>query len=197
MPASASIYNERAGDRAAARSAFAEAVAHFDAALAEIARMPPGGDRDRRELAVLLKRGPAVFVYKGLRGEVAEDDYQRAYEIAKPYGNDKSLFKAIWGLWLCSNLSRRTAVARDRAEELVALAQHSGDRALILEAIHCRWSTAFFRGDVPRALSDGREGIRSTTIPTGMAGLPRSSAGTIRGFAPIPSPGWRWRRWAG
>ena len=160
VAASASIYSERAGDRAAARSAFAEAVAHFDAALTEIARMPPGGDRDRRELAVLLKRGPAVFVYKGLRGQVAEGNYQRAYEIAKPLGDDEALFKAIWGLWLCSNLSRRTAAARDRAEELVALAQHSGDELLILEAIHCRWSTAFFRGDVPRTLSDGREGIR-------------------------------------
>ena len=160
VPASASIYNERAGDRAATRSAFAEAVAHFDAALTEVARMPPGGDRDRRELDVLLKRGPAVFVYKGLRGEVAEGSYQRAYAIAKPLGDDESLFKAIWGLWLCSNLSRRTASARDRAEELVALAQHSGDESLILEAIHCRWSTAFFRGDVLRTLSDGREGIR-------------------------------------
>ena len=159
VPASASVYNERAGDRAATRSAFAEAVAHFDAALAEVARMPPGGDRDRRELDVLLKRGPAVFVYKGLRGEVAEGSYQRAYAIAKPLGDDELLFKAIWGLWLCSNLSRRTASARDRAEELVALAQHSGDELLILEAIHCRWSTAFFRGDVLRALSDSREGI--------------------------------------
>jgi class 3 adenylate cyclase/predicted ATPase len=160
VPASASIYSERAGDRAAARSAFAEAVAHFDAALTEIARMPPGGDRDRRELAVLLKRGPAVLIYKGLKGQVAEGNYQRAYEIAKPLGDDGSLFKAIWGIWFCSNLSRRTAAARDRAEELVALAQRSGDESLILEAIHCRWSTAFFRGDVQRTLSDGREGIR-------------------------------------
>ena len=31
---------------------------------------------------------------------------------------------------------------------------------MFLEAIHCRWSTAFFRGDVARALADGREGIR-------------------------------------
>jgi hypothetical protein len=160
VPGSASIYSERAGDRAAARSAFAEAVAHFDAALTETARTLPGGEHDRRELAVLLKRGPAVLIYKGLQGQVVEGNYQRAYEIAKPLGDDEALFKAIWGLWFCSNLSRRTAVARDRAEELVALAQRSGDEPLILEAIHCRWSTAFFRGDVLRSLSDAREGIR-------------------------------------
>ncbi len=122
--------------------------------------MAPSADRDRRELAVLLKRGPAIFVYKGLQGQVAEGNYQRAYEIAKPLGDVEALFKAIWGLWFCANLSRRTAAARDRAEELVALAQRSGDESLILEAIHCRWSTSFFRGDAPRSLSDGREGIR-------------------------------------
>ena len=122
--------------------------------------MAPSADRDRRELAVLLKRGPAIFVYKGLQGQVAEGNYQRAYDIAEPLGDVEALFKAIWGLWFCANLSRRTAAARDRAEELVALAQRSGDESLILEAIHCRWSTSFFRGDAPRSLSDGREGIR-------------------------------------
>jgi predicted ATPase len=57
-------------------------------------------------------------------------------------------------------MNRRTAVARDRAEQLVALGQRSGDEALLLEAIHCRWSTAFFCGDIKRALADGREGVK-------------------------------------
>jgi predicted ATPase len=86
--------------------------------------------------------------------------YQRAYDIAEGSGNEHWLFKALWGLWFCANLSRRTATARDRAEQLVALGRKSGDEALLLEAIHCRWSTAFFRGDIARVLADGREGIR-------------------------------------
>ena len=45
-------YSERAGERAVARSAYAEAVAHFNTALAGAAGPPPGEDRDRRELAV-------------------------------------------------------------------------------------------------------------------------------------------------
>jgi len=160
LPEPACLYCERAGDRAVARSAYAEAVAHFDAALAEAARMPPGKDRDQRELAVLLKRAPAIFIYKGLQSPEAEQDYRRAYEIAKASGNDHVLFKTIWGLWFCANLQRRTATARDRAEELVALAERLRDETLFLEAIHCRWSTAFFRGDIGRALADSREGIR-------------------------------------
>ena len=160
LPGPACLYSEHAGDRAVARSAYAEAVAHFNAALGEVARIPPGPDRDQRELALLLKRGPAVFVYKGMQNPEAEQNYQRAYEVAAKLDDDHTLFKALWGMWLCANLQRRTSVARDRAEELVALAQRSRSDELILEAIHCRWSTSFFRGDVLNALADGLEGIK-------------------------------------
>ena len=160
LPEPACLYCESAGDRAVAHSAYAEAVAHFDAALIETGRMPPGHNRDQRELAILLKRGPAVFVYKGMQNPEAELNYQRAYETAKRLDDNAALFKALWGMWLCANLQRRTSIARDRAEELVALAQSSADDALILEAIHCRWSTAFFRGDVLNALADALEGIK-------------------------------------
>ena len=40
------------------------------------------------------------------------------------------------------------------------LGRRTGDEALFLEALHCRWSTAFFRGDVAMLLADSREGIK-------------------------------------
>ena len=156
----ACLYYERAGDRAVGRSAYAEAVAHFEAALAEAHHLPPGQYRNRRELAVLLKHGPALLIFRGVQNPEVEQVYQRAYDIAEGSGNEHELFKALWGLWFCANLSRRTATARDRAEQLVAIGRKSGDEALLLEAIHCRWSTAFFRGDIARLLADSREGIR-------------------------------------
>ncbi len=153
-------YSERAGERAVARSAYAEAVAHFNTALTDASRMPHGKDRDQRELDILLKCGPALIIFKGYRNIGVEDVYRRAYDLAKAGAVDRHLFKAAWGLWFCANMARRTDVARDRAEELVAVAQGLDDEALFLEALHCRWSTAFFCGDVPRALADSREGIR-------------------------------------
>jgi class 3 adenylate cyclase len=154
-------YYERAGDRAAARSAYAEAVAHFEAALAEAHHLPAGEDRNRRELAVLLKYGPAILIFRGVQSPEVEQVYQRAYEIAEASDDEHKLFKALWGLWFHANLNRRTDVARDRADQLVALGRRAQDEALFLEAIHCRWSTAFFRGDIARLLADGREGIRN------------------------------------
>lgn len=152
-------YHQRAGDRAVARSAYAEAFAHFGAALGEAQRLPPGEGRERRELSILLKQGPVILIFKGMQNQDIEGVYQRGYDIAKSLDDKPALFKALWGLWFCANISRRTGPARDRAEELVALGRRSGDEALLLEAVHCRWATAFFRGDVGNMLADSGDGI--------------------------------------
>src|SRR6478609_299647 len=65
MAAAASTYFERAGDRAAARSAYIEAAAHFRAAIEEADRLPKRDERVRRVLTLLLKLGPAVAVTIG------------------------------------------------------------------------------------------------------------------------------------
>jgi len=155
---------ERAGDRAAARFAYAEALAQFDAALKEARQLPPEADRDRSELALLLKYGPAILLFRGVHSPDVEPVYERAYDIAKALDDGQALFKSLWGLWFCANMSRRTGTARDRAEQLVALGRRSQNEGLLLEAIHCRWSTAFFRGDVARLLADSGEGIEHYDI---------------------------------
>jgi predicted ATPase/class 3 adenylate cyclase len=159
LPTQASLYHERAGDQSITRFA-SEAVALFRAALGEAGRMPAGRERDQRELAILLKCGPAIIMFQGHRRPEVAEVYQRAYDLAKELNDSPALFRALWGLWFYATLSRRYDVALARAEELVTLAEKSGDEALFLEAIHCRWSIAFFRGDIATAIADAREGIR-------------------------------------
>jgi class 3 adenylate cyclase/tetratricopeptide (TPR) repeat protein len=153
-------YYERAGDRAAARSNFAEAVAHFSAGLTEAGKLAEGLDRSRCELALLLKLGPAVSIIQGAQSSEVEQVYGRAQAMARSLGDEAGMFKATWGLWYWANIGRKLEQARDRAQELVAFAERSGDTDLLLEAFHCRWSTAHFRGDVATALRDSREGVK-------------------------------------
>jgi len=155
----ACTYYERAGDRAAARSNFAEAIAHFKADLLEVNRLAEGSDRSRRELGILLKLGPALAIIKGHQSPEVEEIYNRARDIGKTLSDEAGLFKATWGLWLSANVGRNLEKARDRAQELVTLGQQSADPDLLLEAFHCRWSTAFFRGDVATTLKDSQEGV--------------------------------------
>jgi predicted ATPase/class 3 adenylate cyclase len=153
-------YRMRAGDRAVSRSAYKEAIAHFSAGL-KAAEVLPEQERMRRQLDFLLKLGPALGVVRGMGSVEAEDAYRRAAEIGETLSDDTAVYKAKWGLWLNANIRRKTALARDRASELVTLAQRSGDTDLLLEAYHCRWSTAFFRGDVAATLDNCRIGVET------------------------------------
>ena len=161
QPAQACDYRMRAGDRAVGRSAYQEAVAHFSAGLKSAEALPDAVDRARRQLGFLLKLGPALMVARGLQCAEAEDANRRAAELAEAIHDRPATFRAKWGLWLNANVRRKTSLARDRASELVALAQSSGDGDLLLEAYHCQWSTAFFRGDVAATLDNSRIGIET------------------------------------
>src|SRR6202043_3947886 len=151
-------YRMRAGDQAVSRSAYAEAIAHFSAGL-KFAEALPTQDRLSRQLDFLLKLGSASVVAHGLQSSEVEDAYTRAGAIGEKLGDGTRLFQAKWGLWINANLRRKTSLARDRAGELVTLAQRSGDGDLLLEAYHCQWSTAFFRGDVIGGIEGCRNGV--------------------------------------
>jgi predicted ATPase len=140
----------QAGDQAVSRSAYAEAIAHFTAGL-ELSKSLPPQNGLRRQLDFWLKLGSASVVAHGLQSIQAETAYTKAVGISKELGDGPASFQAKWGLWINANLRRKTSLALDRANELVLLAEQSGDRELLLEAHHCRFSTAHFRGDVRNA----------------------------------------------
>jgi class 3 adenylate cyclase/tetratricopeptide (TPR) repeat protein len=151
-------YRMRAGDLAVSRSAYPEAIAHFSAGL-KLAEALSTQDGLRRQLDFQLKLGAASVVVRGLQSVDVEQAYTSASEIGEKLGDGAKLFQAKWGLWINANLRRKTALARERASELVTLAQRSGDGELLLEAHHCRWSTAFFQGDVKGSMDGCRNGI--------------------------------------
>jgi class 3 adenylate cyclase/ABC-type Mn2+/Zn2+ transport system ATPase subunit len=156
----ASRYWERAGDKSVTRSGYAEAEANFQAALAATRELAPSADRARRLLTLQLKRGPALIVTKGFGSDEYPAAYQEAYALSRELGEGPDLFQALWGLWIADLARQRFEPAAKFADELIALSQRLGDDDLLLEAVHCRWSTAHFHGDTPLALELSREGIR-------------------------------------
>ncbi len=168
---SACDYRVRAGDQAVGRSAYTEAIAHFSAGLGHAEAMPPQ-EGMRRQLEFSLKLGSALVVVHGLQSVEAEKAFARASEIGEKLGDGPKSFQAKWGLWINANLRRKTALARDRASELLTLAQHSGDEELLLEAYHCQLSTALFRGDVPRCA--GRRPPRHRALRRDASSPPRA-----------------------
>src|SRR5437762_9511424 len=102
----ACVYYERAGDRAAARSNFAEGVAHFSNGLREAAKLVEGPDRLRRELALLLKLGPPLTIMKGYQTPAPEQVYERASETGTRLVAEAAPVNATSGRWPSAIASR-------------------------------------------------------------------------------------------
>jgi predicted ATPase len=89
----------KAGQHAAARQAHLEAIHHFERGLAELAALPEGPARDKREIELQLARGLSLFTAKGLAAVEPAQAYTRAHELAERQGDLRQLFTAIFGLW--------------------------------------------------------------------------------------------------
>jgi class 3 adenylate cyclase/tetratricopeptide (TPR) repeat protein len=164
LTAEAGDYRLKAGDRAVSRSAYREAIAHYNAGIAAAEKLSDADESKRRQLTLLLKLGPAYTVIAGAQSPDCERIYRCAAEIGVALHDDHATYRAKWGLWLNANLDRKTAQARDRAAELIALARQSNDGELLLEGYHCGWSTAWFRGDLATTRDWGRIGIETYDI---------------------------------
>jgi predicted ATPase len=155
LAAPACDHRMRAGDRAASRSAYTEAIAHFSAGLKVADALPEPAERMRLQLDFLLKLGAALTQVRGPQSAEVEDAYRRASEIGEAIGDAKASYKAKWGLWYNANTRAKTALTRERASELMTLAERSGDGELLLEA------TAFLGGNVVAMLRDSRIGAET------------------------------------
>jgi class 3 adenylate cyclase len=153
----AAHYHEIAGDRALLIFAYAEALAHFMSALEHIEKQP---ENAQRELNLLLKLASVVAIVNGHRSQQFEIIANRGYELAHKIDNGRSLYVSTWNAWFSANFIRKPALAEARAAELVELGKRLGDEDLLLEGIHCRWSTCLQSGDFCQAHRDADEGVR-------------------------------------
>ena len=158
MPSDAATYLDLAGDRASNTAGYIEAVASYREGLKQLAKLTENDDRARRELSILLKLGPSLSIIDGAQGTSVREVYARAEELGRAVHDLDGRFKALWGLWYNANVGRDYSTASEFADELVALSEQSHDDAHRLEALHCRWSSALFRGECLPCISDAALG---------------------------------------
>jgi class 3 adenylate cyclase/predicted ATPase len=140
-------YLQEAGTRALMRSANTDAVAYLRRGLEIAATLPATLEGARQELSLQLALGQALQWSKGFGALEVEDAYTRARELSERVGEPGTAFRALWGLWLFSIGHGRVEAAGGIANELLALAERSGDRALLLQAHHALWPSTLWLGD--------------------------------------------------
>ena len=99
MPERAVAHWLEAGERANARFAIDEAIAHLGKGLDQIERMPDTSDRAKHELTLLIALGPPLIISKGLYAAEINRLHARAEELAEQVGDRAQRFAASWGSW--------------------------------------------------------------------------------------------------
>jgi predicted ATPase len=151
MPDEALPYWLKAGERATARFALAEAIGHLTKGLELVESMREAPERASFELALLIALGPPLMISKGLYAPEVERLYARAYGHAQQIGGPAQRFATLWGLWHLTHGRADFRSARSLADELLTLAEGQNDQEQLLEAHHAEWTTCFFRGELVSA----------------------------------------------
>src|SRR6266481_1847068 len=135
----------KAGQHAAARLAYLEAIAHLERGLGLLHSLPESPVRNGREIELQLALGLCLFTAKGAVD--AKPPYARAHELAEKGGAPQQRFEALYGVWQSTMVSGGLAAASPLSERLLRMAERQGDDGLRLQEHHSGWSTWWAAGN--------------------------------------------------
>ena len=151
LNAQAVPYWQRAGQRASARSAHVEAIAHFTKGLEVLATLPATPEQAQQELELQIALGPVVTATRGIAAPEVGKIYGRARELCQQVGESPQLFLVLWGLWNFYAVAAEFQTARELGEQLFILAQRLQTPAQRMEAHRALGQTFFSLGDLATA----------------------------------------------
>jgi predicted ATPase len=152
-------YWQRAGGRAAKRSAHVEAAAHLTRGLALIQDLSQSEDRLCLEIQFHTAIGVTMMATKGWGAPEVLQAYSAAKILCERLGDPSLLFTVLRGEGQYHMISRNLQAADELARQCMQLAENAADPAFLLEAHHVFWSTRFWMGDYATAELHANEGI--------------------------------------
>ena len=151
LAAPAIAHYRRAGERAAERSANEEAIGHLRRALALLATLPDGRERDEQELRLQMAIAAPLGASGGFSHPDCEAAHARARALATRIGESPELARVLVGLatayFVQGDLATGEAIGRDA----LAAAERTGDSLDLLLAHVVAGFPHFYRGSFARA----------------------------------------------
>jgi DNA-binding SARP family transcriptional activator/predicted ATPase len=130
------MFLRQAGQRAVRGSAHQEAIAYYRRGLDILRSLPETVERVRQEIELQLALAGPTTVVHGYGAPESRRVYDRARDLCQSLGEAPELFTALAGLTRHYGVSGDVETGLALAEQLLAIAQKSGDRRWLLEA--CR-----------------------------------------------------------
>jgi predicted ATPase len=147
----AARYWQRAGERASARSAYVEAIAHHRKGLEVLKVNPETSEYAELELALQFDLATSLIVFKGHTSPEVEEAYSKAYELCQQVGETPILIPVLQGLRRLYALRGDQGDgqrARELGGQLLTLAQRQQDTALLQEAHWALGQTLYYSGEL-------------------------------------------------
>jgi class 3 adenylate cyclase/predicted ATPase len=141
----------KAGQHAAARSTYREAIAYLERGIGLLGSLPEGSTGSAQEIELQLALGLCSLQSKGASSREAGQAYIRACELAERRSDARQLFQAVYGLWQTHARSGRIPSARSFSERLLRMTDCEADSGLRLQAHHSAWTTAWWSGELANA----------------------------------------------
>jgi predicted ATPase len=139
-------YWQRAGARAAERSANLEAVVHLRKALELLGKLPEGAERARRELGLQVALGGALISTKGYAAPETGRAYARAHQLCREGGESRLLFPTLYGQYVHHEVRGEFAASHAYAQELLRRGQEQGDPVSLLVGHRIVGASLFYLG---------------------------------------------------
>jgi len=152
LSGAAIAHYQRAGERAAERSANEEAIGHLRRALALVATEAPGRERDTRELQLQTAIATPLGAARGFGHPESEASYARARALATALGASTELPRVLMGLATVYYVKGDLASGDAVAHETMAAAERTRDPLDLLLAHVVVGFPFFYRGHFARAL---------------------------------------------
>lgn len=156
----ATDYFLRAAQSAYGVFAYQEAGALAQRGLDLLKMRPEGAERDQRELGLQMTLGLALTPVKTQVSEEVRQAFRRARELCQKIGENPALIKAIYGLWTVHVVRADHRIADELADQLLRLAQQSGDPAMLTRANAVRGFSHDYMGNHLAARERYEEALR-------------------------------------
>jgi predicted ATPase len=152
-------YWYHAGQSAIQRSAHVEAIAHLRTGLALLQTLPETCERVQREVDMHIALGASLIATKGYAAPEVGETYTYARQLCQHLEDPQRLFPVLRGLWNYYLVRAELQRAQALGEQLLTLAQHAQDAAMLVAAYRTLGVTLYNLGAVASAQTHFAQGI--------------------------------------
>jgi predicted ATPase/DNA-binding winged helix-turn-helix (wHTH) protein len=152
-------YLRQAGENAMCRAAHEEAMGHLTKGLEILDGLPPAAQHPQVELAFQLAMGAALIAAKGYAVPEVNTAYTRARELSRDMGPSPRRLQVLLGLHAYHLVRGSIEMAREVAEEGLALAQAQSEPERLQQSHYALGVALLFQGDIVRAREHLEQGI--------------------------------------